>query len=498
MSEERANRREPSRRGPDGRPRGGAGGTSGPHRRHQIDAPRRAAADTLESVDSSDAYANLLLPKVLRERGITGRDAAFTTELVYGTLRMRGRYDAIIQRCTRGRRLDQIDPPLLNLLRLGVHQLLGMRVPPHAAVGQTVGLVRERIGQGTAGFANAVLRAVAADDLDTWLARLAQETADDVERLAAVESHPAWVVRAFRGALRTRGRDAGELPELLRADNAAPQVTLVARPGLVDPEELARQVSSDLKQDAVPGRWAPTALRLPGGDPGALPAVRDALAGVQDEGSQLVALALAAVDVPGDEHRWLDLCAGPGGKSGLLGAIAAQRGLQLVANEVAPHRAQLVRQTVGALGRDVVDVRTADGRDVGRQEPGAYDRVLVDAPCTGLGALRRRPEARWRRQPQDLPALTALQRELLESALMAVRPGGVVAYVTCSPHLAETAAVVTDVLKGRDDVTRLDAVAVLEGVAQEPVPGLTGPDVQLWPHLHGTDAMFLALLRRTD
>jgi 16S rRNA (cytosine967-C5)-methyltransferase len=217
---------------------------------------------------------------------------------------------------------------------------------------------------------------------------------------------------------------------------------------------------------------------------------------VQDAGSQLVALALAAAPVLPPQGgpttpRWLDLCAGPGGKAGLLGAVVRGEGGTLVAIDRSPHRADLVRRAVAALG-DTVEVRCADGRDVGRAEPGAYDRVLVDAPCTGLGALRRRPESRWRRRPADVSVLAALQRELLGSALDAVRPGGVVAYATCSPHLAETRLVVDDVLRRRDDVEVLDARPLLPGV-----PDLgDGPTVQLWPHRHGTDAMFLAVLRR--
>jgi 16S rRNA (cytosine967-C5)-methyltransferase len=221
---------------------------------------------------------------------------------------------------------------------------------------------------------------------------------------------------------------------------------------------------------------------------------------VQDEGSQLVALALAAVPVEavpaGRAERWLDLCAGPGGKAG--------RGADLIANEVSPHRAELVRKTLAAVtaaagtAGSTVDVRVGDGREIGAAEPHGYDRVLVDAPCTGLGALRRRPEARWRRQPSDVPTLARLQRELLASALDAVRPGGVVAYVTCSPHLAETRFVVSDVVKKRADVELLDAATHVVDGAGSPLPRTgAAPYVQLWPHLHGTDAMFLALLRRT-
>jgi 16S rRNA (cytosine967-C5)-methyltransferase len=240
---------------------------------------------------------------------------------------------------------------------------------------------------------------------------------------------------------------------------------------------------------------------MAGGDPGDVPAVRDGLAGVQDEGSQLVTLAFAAAPVEGKDERWLDLCAGPGGKAALLGALAAQRGARLVANEVQPHRTRLVEQALRAVPPAAVEaVRTGDGRQVGEQEPGAYDRVLLDAPCTGLGALRRRPESRWRRTPADLATLSGLQRELLASAIAAVRPGGVVAYVTCSPHLAETQLVVLDAVRAAaragTSVEVVDATPVMGQVAPswEPVAGRT--DVQLWPHVHGTDAMHLTLLRR--
>jgi 16S rRNA (cytosine967-C5)-methyltransferase len=215
--------------------------------------------------------------------------------------------------------------------------------------------------------------------------------------------------------------------------------------------------------------------------------VRDHLAHVQDEGSQLVALALAGVPLEGPDARWLDLCAGPGGKAALLAALGATRGAILDAVEKAEHRARLVGQACTGLP---VTVHVADGRDSGLPER-TYDRVLVDAPCTGLGALRRRPEARWRQRADDLAGLIRLQRELLVAALRLVRSGGVVAYVTCSPHLDETVGVVADVVR-RTGVEQLDARARFPGV-----PRLGDrPHVQLWPHRHGTDAMFCALLRR--
>ncbi|MGW6227546.1 RsmB/NOP family class I SAM-dependent RNA methyltransferase [Cellulosimicrobium cellulans] len=498
-------RRDDERRDARGRQRGAARSrgetsrsSSAPSQRRKGTDPARAVAfDVLRQVDGSDAYANLVLPPLLRERGIRGRDAGFATELAYGTLRLRGRYDVVLALCL-DRPLDRLDAPVLDVLRLGAHQLLGMRVPQHAAVSETVGLARERTGAGSAQLVNAVLRRVARTPLDDWLTTIADDAPDDLAALAATQSHPVWIARALRDALAGNGRPVAELDALLAADNDAPRVTLVARPGLADPDELA-----DGDDRVTPSRWAPTALRLEGGDPAAFGAVRDGRAGVQDEGSQLVALALAAAPLAGtDDARWLDLCAGPGGKAALLAALAAERGARLVANEVQPHRARLVEKALAAVPAAAVEaVRTGDGRAVGQDEPGAYDRVLLDAPCTGLGALRRRPESRWRRTPADLATLTGLQRELLDSALDAVRPGGVVGYVTCSPHLAETQVVVADVLRRRDDVELLDAAAVVRDVvrpeARDAIELGDRQDVQLWPHVHGTDAMHLTLLRRT-
>ena len=459
-----------------------------------MDAARLAAFDVLTAVREQDAYTNLVLPPLLRARGITDRDAAFATELVSGTIRRQGTYDAVIAG-TVDRPLAKVDGAVLDTLRLGAHQILGMRVPSHAAVGTTVDLVRERIGHGPAGFVNAVLRKISAHDLAGWVRRVAPDPAGDPVGFASVaHSHPRWVVEELSRALGAgKAGDESDLEALLAADNAAPKVTLVARPGLATVEEL-------VAAGGTARALSPYAVELTGGDPGAVPAVAEGRAGVQDEGSQLVALALARAEVEGRDERWLDVCAGPGGKSALLAALAGQSGARLLASEVQPHRATLVRSATAAVAASgtggLLGVVVADGRRPA-WSAGSFDRILLDAPCSGLGALRRRPESRWRRTPADLDDLVPLQQALLGSALDSVRPGGVVAYATCSPVLAETSGVVSAVLARRDDIALEDAAPLFHGV-----PNLDGPTalpgtVQLWPHRHHTDAMFFALLRRT-
>lgn len=451
---------------------------SGPRRggKAPLDPARLVAFEVLKAVRVDNAYANLVLPHLLREHGLEGRDAAFATELASGTLRQQGTYDAVLAACL-DRPLAKVEAKVLDALRLGAHQLLSMRVPDHAAISTTVDLVKAKVGVGAGSFVNAVLRKVSRRPLADWVEQVAP-AGDAHARLAVAESHPRWIVDELAAAV---GED--EIGDLLAADNAPPRVVLVARPGRITRDDLAAQTGGE------PTALSPYGVVLAGGSPGSVPAVADGLAGVQDEGSQLVALALAAAALEGRDERWLDLCAGPGGKSALLSALAAERGALLVANEAQPHRAGLVRVNLrGAEG--TAGVVAGDGTRPAFRA-GSFDRVLVDAPCTGLGALRRRPEARWRRRPEDLTDLVPLQEALVRSALALVRPGGVVVYSTCSPVLAETRAVVEAVTTDAADL--VDASGLLPGVtdAAGPLPGT----LQLWPHRHATDAMFVAALR---
>jgi 16S rRNA (cytosine967-C5)-methyltransferase len=292
-------------------------------------------------------------------------------------------------------------------------------------------------------------------------------------------AHPRWIVDAYAELL-----EPAELEQALAANNQSPPISLAVRPGLAEVDDLVHA-------GAEPSTYSPFAARWRG-DPGELAFVRDGRVGVQDEGSQLVTWALTrAAAAPG---WWLDLCAGPGGKSALLAGLARLDGSRLVASDVALHRAILVAAAVRAYaGRGTgPTVLVADAtRPAWRAD--SFSRVLADVPCTGLGALRRRPESRWRRGPTDVERLHALQVALLASAIGSAATGGIVGYLTCSPHRRETSDVLNETLAVRTDVEVVPAAQLLPEV-----PGAAlGPYLQLWPHRHGTDAMFAGYLRKT-
>jgi 16S rRNA (cytosine967-C5)-methyltransferase len=454
-----------------------------------VQPARRIALDVILAVRESDAYANLLLPVKLGRAKLSSADAGLATELTYGTLRKQGYYDAVIA-LAAGRTVDKIDPPILDVLRLACHQLLSMRTAQHAAVDESVQLAKSVGSQSAAGFVNGVLRTITRSSVDDWHARALDSAHGDDARLAIEHSHPVWIVRAFRQALAAEGR-ASELADLLAADNVAPRVSLTALPGLSTVDEL----------DAYPSAVSPVGAVLDSGDPLDIDAVRAGRARVQDEGSALAALALSRARPTVQGEKWLDMCAGPGGKAALLAAEAVQSGAELIANEIVPARAGLVRNALAVFSTPPL-VREMDGTTIGDEYPEEFDRILIDAPCTGLGALRRRPEARWRKVPRDVAELSSLQAGLLDSGLRALKPGGILAYVTCSPHLAETKVIVESTLKKWGGaVERLDTPAVLAHVTSRSIDNpIEGPNqamhVQLWPHRDGTDAMFIQLLTK--
>lgn len=445
---------------------------------------RSVALDLLNKVTFEDSYANLVMPALLEEAKLNTRDSALAQELAFSTIRWQLTYDFILGQVS-SRPVNEIDAVVLNALRLGCHQLLKMRIPPHAGINETVNLIRAVSGEKAVGFANGVLRRVSEKTFDQWIDIAEAESASKVQFLSIQYSHPEWIVRAFTQSLTVDGI-ADQIEDLLAIDNHPAFVNLVALPGL----SRVSKITADHVQENT---FSPYGFSIESGNPGEIAEVRTGLARVQDEGSQIAALALVVFQQVAEGEQWLDMCAGPGGKAALLAALAKESKAHLVANEVQPHRAKLVENALRPF--DEVEVTVTDGRSIGELSANSYDRIIVDAPCSGLGALRRRPEARWRKSAEDLKALTQLQFELVESASKALKAGGLLLYVTCSPHLSETTAVI-------DKAQRVLGLKVLEltstlnkKLMNNSLP-LGRKTVQLYTHRDNTDCMFMAMLTK--
>ncbi|MFZ4516595.1 MAG: transcription antitermination factor NusB, partial [Acidimicrobiia bacterium] len=378
---------------------------------------RDVALDVLVRVDDG-AYSNLVLPSALARSNLELRDRAFATDLVYGTLRSQGRNDsALVLHCDRP--LQSLDPVVRAALRMGVYQLRS-GVAPHAAVSATVDACSARLPKAR-GFVNAILRRVS-DTPDT-----APTDGNTPDVIAARTMMPRWIVELAE----QRFGDSTE--EVLASMNEIPSVTLRVDRG--NPAEVADELRN-AGATVEPGALMSNALRVRGtGDPAQLPVVRDGRATPQDEGSQAVVAVVGAQ--AGD--RVLDLAAAPGGKTTGIAAAVGPSGL-VVASDLVPGRAARVAQAVHRIGLSQCVVLVADGRALPLRA--SFDRVLLDAPCSGLGVLRRRAEARWRVQPGEVGTLAARQRELLVAAATQVRPGGVLTYAVCTFTIEETDAVV--------------------------------------------------------
>jgi len=434
------------------------------------DASRLLAFDLLTEVNRNEGYSNLLLPQALNASTMDDRDRSLVTELLYGTIRMQGKHDWVLAQIS-DRPWSEVDPGIVDICRLGVHQIHEMRVPDHAAVAATVEVARKRIGESKASFVNALLRSVTRKTMTDWFSPL-ESIPDPVERLSIQYSHPEWIVSSYYDLLKSWE----EVEAALKINNEAATPTLVSWPGYSTQQDL-------IDVGGEPTQFSPYGVHWRG-NPGALDLIKSRKIGVQDEGSQLVAEVFAKA---AQGASWLDMCAGPGGKAALLSSIARQRGITFTANEISAARAELVSQVVHGDRVLVSDARTI-GSLIEK-----FDAILIDAPCTGLGALRRRPEVRWRRTLQDLRALTQLQRELVESAIEALNPGGVLGYATCSPHLAETSIQISDIKKHHPDVVQ---IAVDDYLPASLDCATRDGAMSLWTHKHGTDAMYLALFRK--
>ena len=436
------------------------------------DAPRVLVFDLLTEVNRKGGYSNLLLPQALSASNFEVRDKGFVTELLYGTLRMQGRHDYILAQVS-DRPLSEVDAGIVDICRMGVHQLFEMRVATHAAVSATVELARKVIGESKASFVNAILRKVSANTLEEWLKPLEQVT-DPIERLSIQYSHPEWIVSAYVDLL----KDMDRVEQELAANNVPAAPTLVAWPGDSTQADL-------IELGAVATEYSPYGARFDGA-PGSLELIRHRKAGVQDEGSQLVAHIFSLATRDGASI--LDLCAGPGGKAALLAHIANVQGQDFTANEISEPRAKLVKNVIGKF-----KVQVGDGREIATLGT-TYDGVLADVPCTGLGALRRRPEVRWRRTVQDLRGLLELQRELSDAAISVLNPGGVFGYATCSPHFSETSGEVIRILKEHPE---LEQIEISQFLPTNLHGAVRDKSLSLWTSQHGTDSMFLSLFRKT-
>jgi 16S rRNA (cytosine967-C5)-methyltransferase len=437
----------------------------------KADPVRLLVFDVMTEVNRRDGYSNLLLPKALEDSRFDQRDKAFATELLYGTLRMQGRHDYILAQVS-DRPWADVDAGIVDVTRIGLQQIFEMRVPMHAAVSETVELARKVLGESKASFVNALLRKVSAKSLEEWL-EPAQLIRDDVTRLSILYSHPEWIVSAYFDLL----KDFTEVEELLKVNNQPTKPTFVTWPGRSSVSEFA-------ESGAIPTTYSPYGFTADV-TPGSLDAVRHRRAGVQDEGSQLVTSVFARA--ASDRNSWLDLCAGPGGKAALLSSIAHEQGHSFVANEISQARAELVKRVVAGA-----PVWVGDAREIS-QKGQTFDAVLADVPCTGLGALRRRPEVRWRRNVADLRSLIQLQSEISDAAISVLNVGGVFGYATCSPHLAETSIAVADILKRHPSLEQIDVTSYLpenlEGAVRQ-------GSMALWTQRHNMDSMFLALFRK--
>ena len=432
------------------------------------------AYDLVSQVNRNGAYANLRLPELLADSDLDLRDRSFVTELSYGTLRLQGKHDFAISK-KADRPINELDEKIVDLLRIGIHQIFEMRVPIHAAVGETVEVARAVAGESKASYVNALLRSISAD-LDMYELLKNDQNISAIEKLSILYSHPTWIINAYFDQL----KDWDAVEDLLRTNNIPVAPHVVAWPGKSSVSEILEVGGEKLPL----GTFSVLSNTLPND----YPAIKDKRAGIQDMGSQLVAEIFYATKSE-QPLKWLDLCAGPGGKAALLHNLLQTNDPKdfFLANEPTTHRADLVARVIPR--EKIVSFDGRDWEKFGEK----FDRILIDAPCSGLGALRRRPEARWRRSLNDLKELLPLQRDLIDSAYEMLSPGGIIGFATCSPLLAETKSQVLDAKYRHKDLEILD-------ISKFSPAGSTGVNsdgsLQLWTHLDGSDSMFMALLQK--
>ncbi len=448
---------------------------------------RRLAFEILTQVEEQQAYASLLLDAKLKQARLSQPERALATELTYGVLRWQGRLDYLLAAVTN-RPWDRVDPTLRRLLRLGAYQILFLtRIPTYAAVNETVALtqdvMRSRLKPVAKAFVNAILRRL----LERHDAiRFPDPSGDPVGALAARWSHPSWLVARWLKRLGTEETEA-----LLQANNETPALSVMVNSLKRRPEEVQERLTR-IAESVTPGRFVPGAFHLKDGAEALRdPAFADGWYFPMDEAAALPVLLLNPQ--PGDVV--LDACAGGGGKTALLLGQLGGKG-QVIALDPSARAHRRLREAKARLGLDRVVPVQADARQASRLFTRSVDRILVDAPCSGLGTLRRHPERRWQQQEAGLTTLARLQLELLHGVAPVLRPGGCLVYSTCSLEPEETDAVVETFLRNFPEFTAVDAPGGLPATVVELIDSKGA--LRTWPHRHGLDGFYAIRLRRRD
>jgi len=447
----------------------------------QISA-RELALMVLRAVEEEGAFANIALNRVLEKYRPGKLDRAFTTELAYGTLRSLNTLDWILGHFVK-KPLQSQSPAIRNILRLGVYQLLFMeKVPPSAACNEGAELAKKYGHLGSVKFVNGVLRSVSRRHGEINYPSLSH---NPLEHISLRYSHPAWMVERW---LAEFGPE--ETIELCRANNKPAPNTIRTNTLKITRARLVERLRGEglTVSETV---YAPEGLVIEGFySLGSLPSFQEGLFQVQDESSMLASRAL----MPSPGSFVIDACSAPGGKTTHLAQLMENRGF-ILALEIHTHKLSLIRENCQRLGIDIVECREGDARNLPEELNGLADFVLVDAPCSGLGVLRRRPDARWRIKPEDLPAIVKLQAEILESASRCVKDGGVLVYSTCTLLREENMGQVENFLAGHPEFVLEDLSPFLPG-ALDQEGTLTEGYLQIYPHRHGMDGFFIARLRK--
>lgn len=465
------------RKGTAGKPvRSGAAGI------RAAESAREVALDILVRVEQQGAYSNLLLNSSLQKSALSREDAGLATELVYGSISRLLTLDFVLDGFV-SKGIAKLQPWVRNLLRLSLYQIMYLdRIPSHAAVNEAVNIAKKRGHQGISGMVNGVLRSVLrAGELPVLPENLSPE-----QRISILHSHPLWMVKQWAAEY---GLDTAEA--MCAANNEPPAASVRVNLTMISRDALLEQML-EAGLAASPSRVSPYGIVVRGGGNLALTSwYRDGYLSVQDESSMLVAEAVA----PEPGMRVLDCCAAPGGKSAHMGELMKDEGY-IYANDLHPHKAQLIADQAQRLGLDCIATGSTDALLLARSlEPESFDRILLDAPCSGLGVIRRKPDLKWRKQPEDVASVAALQAELLQSVSRLLKPGGILVYSTCTTEHEENSSVIAEFLGNNPGFTS----ATFTSPVWQRVQGTAlaaGEGLQLLPQHYGSDGFYISRLQR--